>query len=278
MAEQDLISEYLMRMRALIGFRRDVDAIVAELEDHLRSDVERRRRGGLGELLAQRQSLDTLGEVAAVSRALCRSDGSGVALPSRLSRTGGVAAFAALALTVVSLLPLSIRVHLELVGSSDPTAYWVYAAVLLAANVAGLFALAGTLARGGGGSSAGSVAALGVASGGVLLTAVFTWGSVVTMVLVWLPFCFALVRLGRIIRVPAGAWALAAAWPAALTLSVVLNTVIGLGPTDPYGGHPWSWFAAGTLSAVLWAAGLLPLGRLLWAETAWDSPAPTVAS
>src|SRR5205085_11462407 len=102
----DLIGDYLAHVRAVVGFRRDADAIVAELEDHLRSGVERRMHEGLDQVTAQMESLDVIGEVGEVARELCRSSANGIARPSRLSRTGGIGALTAAVLIMVSCLPL----------------------------------------------------------------------------------------------------------------------------------------------------------------------------
>jgi hypothetical protein len=276
MAGHDLIAGYLAQVRAVVGFRRDADAIVAELEDHLRCGVERRLHDGLDELTAQRESLDVLGEAGEVARELCRADGHGVALPSRWSRAGGIAALAAAALVVVSLLPLYAWVQVRLAGSSEVAAYWVYAVVLVASAMASLLALAGTLARAGAGPSPGTVAALGVAGSGVVLTALFTWGSLVTLALVCVPVGLALARLARITPVPSGAWAQVAAWPLALAVFVVADELVGLGPADEYGDHPWAWFVGGAVFAVLWAFGQGALGRRLRAERLVDTVAPTL--
>jgi hypothetical protein len=278
MAGQDLIVGYLARVRALLGCRRDADAVVAELEDHLRCGVERRMHDGLDEATAQQASLDAIGEPDDVARELCRSDGKGVALPSRLSRAGGIAALIAAALIMVSPLPLYASVQVELAGSSEMTAYWAYAVVLVASSMASVIALAGTLARAGAGATAGTVAVMGMAGFGVVLTALFTWGSLVTLALVCLPIGLALARLARITPVPAGVWVQVAAWPVAMAVFAVLDEVTGLGAADEYGDYPWAWFAGGAVFAVLWAIGQFALGRMLVAERLADAVAPTLVA
>jgi hypothetical protein len=272
-ASQDLIVGYLAQVRAVVGFRRDADAIVAELEDHLRCGVERRVRDGLDEVSAQKESLDVVGEAGEVARELCRSNGEGVALPSRLSRAGGIAALTAAALIMVSPLPLYAWVQVQLAGSGEVTAYWVYALVLVASSMASLIALAGTLARAGSGASSGTVAAMVMAAFGVVLTALFTWGSLATLALICLPFGLALALLARITPVPPWAWVQVAAWPVALAVFAILNQLTGLGPEDEYGDYPWAWFVGGAAFAVLWAIGQFALGRLLLAERMVDAVA-----
>lgn len=278
MASHDLIFGYLAQVRAVLRFRRDADEIVAELEDHLRSGVERRMSDGLDEVTAQRESLDVLGEAGEVARELCRSNGKGVALPSRLSRAGGIAALTAAALIVVSLPPLYASVQVQLAGSSDVTAYWVYTMVLVASSMASLIALAGTFARAGAGLSSGTVAATGTAGLGVVLTALFAWGSLAILALICLPFGLALTRLARIAPVPRGAWVQVAAWPVALAVFAVLDKVTGLGPTDEFGDHPWAWLVGEAVFAVLWAIGQLALGRSLVAEQMVETVAPTLVA
>ena len=278
MASQDLIVGYLAQVRAVVGLRRDADAIVAELEDHLRSGVERRMHDGLDEFTAQKESLDVIGEAGEVARELCRSDGKGVAIPSRLSRAGGVGALTAAALIMASLLPLYAWVQVRLAGSNAVTAYWVYALVLVASSVASVIALVGTLARAGAGASSGAVAVTGMAGFGVVLTALFAWGSIATLVLICLPFGLALARLARITPLPPGAWVQVAAWPVALAVFAALDNLTGLSPADEYGDHPWAWFVSGAVFAVLWAIGQFALGRLLLAERVVDTIAPTLVA
>lgn len=278
MASQDLIVGYLAQVRAAVGPRRDGDAIVAELEDHLRSGVERRMHDGLDQVTAQKESLDVIGEAGEVARELCRSNGKGIALPSRLSRAGGIAALTAAALIMVSLVPLYAWVQVRLAGSSEETAYWVYALFLVASSLASLIALVGTLARAGAGASSGAVAVAGIAGLGVVLTALFTWGSLATLALLCLPFGLALTRLARITPLPPRAWVQVAAWPLALVVFAALDELTGLGPADEYGDYPWAWFVGGAAFAVLWAIGQFALGRLLLAERMVDTVAPTLVA
>jgi hypothetical protein len=278
MAGQDLIFGYLAQVRAVVGFRRDAEAIVAELEDHLRSGVERRMQKGLDEVTAQKESLAVIGEAGEVARELCRSNGKGVALPSRVSRAGGIAALSAAALILVSPVPLYAWVQVWLTGSGEVTAYWVYALVLAASGIASLIALVGTLTRAGEGASSGAVAVTGTACFGVVLTALFTWGSLATLALICLPFGLALALLARITPLPTGAWVQVAAWPVALAVFAALNKLTGLGPADEYGDHPWAWFWGGVVFAVLWAIGQFVLGRLLWAERIVNTVTPTVVA
>ncbi len=278
MAGQDLILGYLAQVRDVLGVRRDAEEILAELEDHLRSSVERRMNNGLDEVTAQTESLYVIGEAGMVARELCRTHGQGVALPSRLSRGGGIAALTAAALILMSTLPLYVWVQVRLAGSNDVTAYWMYAAVVFCSTIASLIALSATLARAGSGASPGAVALTGMAGFGVILTALFTWGSFATLALICLPFGVALVRLARITPVPPWVWVQVAAWPVTLAVFVALDEVTGLGPPDEYGDYPWSWFVGGTLFAVLWAIGQGALGRLLVAERRVDPATPTMVA
>ena len=62
MAEYALIDGYLDTMRTRVRWRRDVDDLVAEMEDHLYSTVERFEARGTDTQLAQRQTLDRFGD------------------------------------------------------------------------------------------------------------------------------------------------------------------------------------------------------------------------
>jgi hypothetical protein len=270
-AGEDLIAPYLARVRAVVGSRPDADEIIAELEDHLRSGVERRVRDGLDQDAAQRESLEVIGDAGVVARELCRSSGGGVALPSRLSRAGGLAALLAAVLVMASLAPLYVWTLVQLDGRDTETAYWIYAPVLVASMLASLVGLAGVLARAGTGATKGPIMALSIAASGVALIGLFAWGSVASLAMIWGPYAFGLVRLRQVLPIPAAVWAHALAWPASVAVFAVLDELTGLGTVDSYGDYPWAWFVAAAIFAALWSVGQASLGRLLASER----PVPT---
>lgn len=266
MAGEDLITAYLARVRAVVGFRSDADAIILELEDHLRCGVERRTRAGLDEHAAQRAALAVIGDAGTVARELCRSKSGGVALPSPLSRVGGRASLLAAVMALAAVVPAYVRAGEVLDGRDTGPGYYTMGALLVLAGISSLLGLIGALARSGAGTGAGAICALTVAGLGIVVVAIAPWSHPVTLVLVWGPCVFGLVILARVVPLPVAVWATAAGWPLCAGALYLFNDWAALGAVDQYGDHPWAAFTATTLLALLWALGQVAVGRVLASE------------
>lgn len=108
MADDGLIEPYLDELRASMRWHRDADDIVAEAEDHLRSNVEHLVARGIEVEEAQRRALGSFGEPAMVAHSHATNRRGRLALPTRSTRDAGVvgviAGAAWLAVPVVWLL------------------------------------------------------------------------------------------------------------------------------------------------------------------------------
>ena len=103
MAEYVLIDGYVDTLRTRVRWRRDVDDLVAEVEDHLYSTVERLEATGTDTQLAQRKTLDRFGDPDLMADAFASTPRGGIAVPTKFSKTAGTAAIVASALWVVSI-------------------------------------------------------------------------------------------------------------------------------------------------------------------------------
>jgi HAAS len=104
MVRYSLIDAYVASLRRRVRWRPDVDALVAEVEDHLYSTIERLEAGGIDAHLAQRAALERFGDPDLVARAYAAAPNGGLAMPTSSTRTAGAYAIssAVLWLAVIS--------------------------------------------------------------------------------------------------------------------------------------------------------------------------------
>ena len=99
MADYALIDDYLKGLRALVLWRRDVDDLVDELEDHLCSAVEQSEARGTATELAQQNTLERFGDAGELAAAFASAPKGGLAVPTQFTKDAGGAAL----LSVVAL-------------------------------------------------------------------------------------------------------------------------------------------------------------------------------
>ena len=96
MARHALIDRYVDTMRDRIRWRRDLDDLVSEIEDHLYSSVELLLATGVDADAAQRTTLDRFGDPEVLAVAYASTPSGGIAMPTRTTRLyGTIAAIAA---------------------------------------------------------------------------------------------------------------------------------------------------------------------------------------
>ena len=95
MARYALIDGYLDTMRNEMRWRRDLDDVVYEMEDHLYSAVEHLVTRGVEPGNAQRTTLDRFGEPKVLSAVYASTNNGGLAVPTRTTRRAGTFAFIA---------------------------------------------------------------------------------------------------------------------------------------------------------------------------------------
>jgi hypothetical protein len=261
-AEPDLIPAYLAELHRCLGRRQDAADDVAEAADHLWEAAAHFERSGADRTAAQRLALERFGDPIAVARALSITSTGGTAMPTNFTRTAGTAAVVAAICWPVTIL---VSVLLDLVDSALP-AYLLFAVVVGLASVTTVVALAGLNARAGGRRDPWTLIAVGLAVVAALMLVVVTWAWLVWVQLLAASALIIVVRARSAhVRSKASDWLLVAAWPLAL-LGFVVADRMRLGDVDTYGDYPAAATAGLAIGTVLFAAGLLPVGRWLQSE------------
>ncbi len=270
MARDDLIDAYVASLRRRVRWRPDVDEIVAEVEDHLYTTVERFEGGGIDAGLARRAALERFGDPDLVARAYAAAPNGGLAVPTESTRTAGAYAIgsAVLWLTVIGSWWLAglLEPRYDLQGGASYISYALGAAALLGATASMVAAMLGLVRRHGG---LGGLGTAGLIASGLGLAAavaawVFTgWG---TLTMVGVLLCG--VAMWRQGLAPRLSTLLFAGGPAvgAIVWAILRG---GQGPIDLSGLWGEHWFANQvglSVGAALLAVGLLGLGRWLRSE------------
>ncbi len=270
MASYGLIDAYVASLRRRVRWRPDVDALVAEIEDHLYSTVERFEAGGIDTDLAQRAALERFGDPDLVARAYASAPNGGLAVPTRSTRTAGTFAILSAVLWLVVIgswwLAGLLEPRYDLQSGASSISYAVGAAALLGAASFMVAAMLGLDRRHGG---LGALGTSGLIVGGVglvaaLLAWVFTGWGTLTMVGTLL-FAAAMWRRNLAPRLPI---ALMASGPVvgAVAWAVLRSSPGPIDLTGLWGVH-WVENEVGlTLGVVILAVGLLGLGRWLRSE------------
>lgn len=258
----DPIGDYVDELRLSMRWRSDLDELLLELEDHLRSKAEARRLAGSED--ADRETIEEFGSALEVARSFAVTGSGGLAVPTTFTRrTGTIALIAAVAW--VASMAIGFVGQGELLVPWTLQNYQIWAATTAVAAILATVALTGALVRGGGGRDAATIAAVafcGLAVAGAVLA---TWASVVLLV----PFAFgALIVFGRLRSVGLASWTsflLIAAWPVGAVLGLGL-AALEFGYVDSYGDHPAARVVGFTVASTLWAIGLARIGLTLRRE------------
>ncbi len=262
MAESDLIDAYLVELHRCLGRRGDAVDDVAEAADHIWEAAERLEREGLDRAEAQRVALARFGDPIVVARALSITSTGGIAMPTNFTRSAGTAAVVA----AVSWLVAIASGALVDLAASWMTLYVVFTLVVGVAGVTTVLALAGLNSRAGGRRDVWTVIAVGLAVVAAVMLVVVAWAWIVWVQLLAASALVIVVRARSAhVRSSGSDWLLVLAWPLAL-LGFVVADWMRLGDVDTYGDYPAAATAGLAIGAVLFAAGLLPLGRWLRSE------------
>jgi hypothetical protein len=277
-AQYALIDGYLDVMRSEIHWRRDLDDVVSEMEDHLYTSVECLVARGHEPDSAQRTTLDRFGEPTVLAAVYASTPTGGLAVPTQGTQRAGIISIVAggfwLAAAAVYLLS---RINDIQGGDGWQTYYAIFSATILGASLlTGLAMWLGIHKRSGGLGVLGNVG-LAVTGLGVAATLV-AWA-----VFLWMP----LLAIGlAILGVAALRAGVAPTWPTVLVATGFIIGVIGfvslnaleLGPADSFGDYPLAWGISTTLGMGFVAAGLLGWGSWLRSEEPTDiTPAATAA-
>ncbi|MGB5432087.1 MAG: permease prefix domain 1-containing protein [Acidimicrobiia bacterium] len=261
MARYTLIDGYLDTMRSEIRWRRDLDDLVSEMEDHLYSTVEHLLAAGLEPSAAQQATLDRFGEPEVLAAVYASSNSGGIAVPTQSTVRAGTLALISAGLWLAAAVAYFMMVFFE---DTWQVYYGIFNALILAAGVFAVLAVLGVGKRLGG---------LGVA--GMIGVAVAGLGVVASLIAWAIPLWMGLQAIGYLtigIAVLRRGTA-----PRSSTLAFSSGFVIGVaaffaadyaevGPVDSYGDYPVGWMIGTAIGCTILAAALIGWGTWLRIE------------
>jgi hypothetical protein len=264
-ARYALIDGYLDTMRNEMRWRRDLDDVVYEMEDHLYSTVEALVTRGSEPESAQRTTLDRFGEPKVLAAVYASTNNGGLAVPTRTTRRAGTFAFIAAG----AWLAAAGAFALETIFADQWQVYYgVFSALILVGGVFTLLTMVGLGKRLGGLGTVGIVA-LAIAGLGVAASLV-AWA---------IPLWMGLQGIGYLIFASAVRSRDTAPRPS--TLAVATGFIIGVavfivanlakvGWTDSYGDYPLAWAIGTATGLLILGSGLIGWGTWLRSEEPAD--------
>lgn len=282
MAEYALIDGYLESLRASVHWRRDVDDLVAEVEDHLYSAVERFVARGTDLHLAQRRTLERFGDPDLLAAAFASTPRGGIAVPTKFTKTAGLLGMVSAALLLMLPVSWSITDYTESRSGSWGTAELILVELALAAFLLGLVCLlvlmVGLSKRHGGLGLAGLVG-IGLTGLGAV-AALMPWFIVGWGVLLGAGMLvYALTMLRRGIAPRLATIAFGSGMLVGVGVFLVLDA-LEFGGRDSFGDTPAAGLTAIWVMCLVTAAGVFGMSRWLHGEQPADieQPDPLVTS
>jgi hypothetical protein len=260
-ARYALIDGYLDTMRTNIRWRRDLDDLVSEMEDHLYSTVEFMVSTGIETDAAQRTTLTRFGEPDVLAAVYASTDTGGLAVPTTFTRRAGLFALVSAGFWLAGALS-----HLFMTINSDEwqLAYMALSAFILVGGVLGLLAMIGINKRMGGLGTVGMIG-LGIAAFGVFTSlvawAVFLWMTVQGVG--YLVFGYSVLRRDIAPRLPT---LLVSSGFVVGSIAFVVANLLKVGWRDSYGDYPLAWAIGTVTGIVILAVGLIGWGTWLRGE------------
>ncbi len=277
-----MIDGYLNTMRTEIRWRRDLDDVVGEMQDHLYSTVEGMLATGLEPDAAQRVTLERFGEPKFLAALYASSNSGGIAVPTTTTIRAGT-----LALTSAAFWLAASAVHWlynvnDFGGDSDIFGgdgdfhawYLFWAVLVVVAGVLGLFVMVALGKRHGGFGAAGLIA-LVIASLGVLLSLVATWASPGWMGLIGIGYLITGMKMWSPGLAPKASTALFSVGMFVGVATFIIVDALEVGEVDSYGDYPAAWISGNVVGPGLTALGLIGLGLWLKNEQPVDIPTDT---
>ncbi len=277
MARYALIDDYLDTMRDGLSWRRDLEDLMSEMEDHLYSTVEHMCSAGHEPAVAERTALNRFGDPKTLAVVYASTKHGGLAVPTKFTRRAGTvslvsaalfAAFGAYWITWSEFL--DSKFEWEGAGS---TAFVLATVALATAFLCLAFATVGIIQRTG--------------TKGILpiVAFVFLGLAVVASMLAWyLPGWMLLGGLGSLIgsiillRSGLGSTASALLYGLGLLaglVSFMLLTTMEVGRVDEWGDYPLAAAVGIGIGCFATAVGLIGIGRWLRNEEPVDiEPTP----
>jgi hypothetical protein len=261
-AEYVLIDGYLDAFRTQVRWRKDVEDLVAEVADHLYSTTERFEARGTEAKLAQRQTLERFGDPDLMAEAFASTPRGGIAVPTKFTKTAGLAAIVA---SVLWLGAAATLLFAEAVVSEWVGAYFIYAAFIISASAMTLMTTAGLRERHGGLGALG-LAGLIIAGVGVAAALIIGWALPFWMTIQGVGYLFVALAvlpmrvapLLPIIGYGSGLLLGSIVWAVARAMEA--------GSIDEWGDYPLAYEIGGTVGFAIIAAGLFGIGLWLRSE------------
>jgi hypothetical protein len=263
-----VIETYLGELDVRLRWRVDRRDVIDELRDHLlsacaASDAAGQRRGEI-----ERAVIDRIGPVDVVADAMLNEPRARLAIPTRVTRSGGLAAIVAGAAWPLAAAAWSASVLVERrAGRFDGAPQWLYASGAGALWMAAIMtALAvGAICRRHGARRWNRRVAVGCA-GAAAATTALPWLVIAWAALLAAAGVIALCSSPRSTRVSRGGIvAIGIAWPVA-GLSWAVLRLLRLGWHDEWGSYPLAIAGAVTIGAALTAIGCVAVGYRLLTE------------
>ena len=286
MADYALIDGYLDSMRSSIRWRRDLDDVIAEIEDHLISATERFEEHGSDRVRAQQRTLDEFGDPKVLAVAFASTPTGGIQVPTTFTNSAGIAAIVSAVAWIIGLAAIAISAGLPDATGVDPdqfvangqTMFFILGAMsMLAAGVLMFVTMIGLYRR------HGSLGILGIAGLGITGLGVFTllavWAFAIWMTLIGVGvLLFAISVLRR--DVSPRLWTVV--WGGGMAVGAITWYVLRaleVGNRDQWGDYPLAVAFALPIGVVIMAIGLSGIGRWLRSEEPVDLlPSPPLAS
>jgi hypothetical protein len=277
MANYALIDGYLESMRSSIRWRRDLDDVIAEIEDHLISATERFEARGSDRVNAQQRTLDEFGDPKVLAVAFASTPTGGIAVPTTFTNSAGVMAIGSAVAWIIALVAIAIAAGLPDATGVDPDQFvangqtivfmigWI---ALLGAGGMMFVAMIGLYRR------HGSLGILGLAGLGItglgVLTLLIAWAFALWMTLIGLGvLLFAISLLRR--DISPRLWTVV--WGGGMAVGATTWYVLRfleVGTPDRYGDYPIAFAFALPIGIVIMAIGLIGMGRWLHSEEPVD--------
>lgn len=277
MANYALIDGYLESLRSSIRWRRDLDDVIAEVEDHLISATERFEARGTERVAAQQRTLDEFGDPKVLAVAFASTPTGGVAVPTTFTKSAGQLAILSAVAWIIGLIAVAVSAGLPDATRTDPTRFvadgqtvaWMIGAFsLLAGGVLMVVAMLGLYRR------HGSLGILGI--GGLAITAIgvpillVLWAYALWMTVIGLGvllFAISLLRRDLTPRLWTIIWG--GGMAAGASTWYILRW-LEAGNPDQWGDYPLAVGFALPIGVVIMAVGLAGVGQWLRSEEPAD--------
>jgi hypothetical protein len=276
-ADYALIDGYLESMRSSIWWRRDLDDVIAEIEDHLISATERFEARGSDRVNAQQRTLDEFGDPKVLAVAFASTPPGGIAVPTTFTKSAGLFAIVSAVAWIIGLAAVAIAAGLPDATGTDPDQFvangqtiffiigsmsMLVAGSLMFVTMIGLYRRHGSLGILG-------IVGLGITGLGVA-TLLIVWAFAIWMTLIGagvLLFAISLLRRDAAPR----RWTVI--WGGGMAIGAITWYVLRaleVGDVDQWGDYPLAVAFALPIGVIIMAIGLAGIGRWLRSEEPVD--------